>query len=189
MLRAEFGLPQGWISREDSTGALEAAATSLGLDDGQCEILRLALPKVMSFVDQLPGQRDAWVLPNLSGQIDAVLTLRGRPTDSEGRANLLKSLEASVLPNERVDVINRTIRAVVLPSGPALETHDFSVGHDFESGARPASERATVTIFPTSGEWAIDFLLVTQDLLLFEDSMEYLHDIAETVRPFTEVLG
>ncbi len=165
----------------------ETAAREAGMDEAGRELFRSSLAKVIDFVDGLPGERTAWVLPSRHGQIDAVLTLRGRPAGPESHAELLALLAAPDRPDQRVDVINRTIREVELRSGLAVESHDFSVGHDFEEGTRPASERAAVTIFPPSGDWAADLLLVTQDLLLFEDSLEYLHSIAESIVPFSEM--
>ena len=183
MIRAEFRLPAGWMELIDALD--ETAADFAKLDRGAQQSLRLNVERVQRFVAGLRGERDAWVLLRQAGRIEAVLTMRGYRVSADGASDLVDALSTPFVMSE-VDVVNRTVRESILPAGRAVETHDFSVGHDFESGTRPASERATVTIFPTSGEWAIDLLLVTQDLLLFEDSLEYLHSIAETILPLTE---
>jgi len=144
---------------------------------------RGSLDVVRSFVEGLPGERDAWILLRQE-RVAAVLTLRGRPVEPSGLSQLVKLLSEPAPGDPNVDVINRTFRETNLPAGKAVETHDFSVAHGLESGTRPASERATVTIFPEPGEWAVEFMLVTQDLSLFDDEMGYLHTIAESVAPF-----
>lgn len=175
MLRAVFDLPTGW----SPTGDVVEAAMDLPEP-----LSRAPLDAVRRFVEGLPGERDSWVLLR-EDRVAAVLTLRGRPVAPTGLSQLVELLYKPLPGNTNVDVINRTFRETVLPAGKAVETHDFSVAHGLKSGTRPASERATVTIFPEPGEWAVEFMLVTQDLLLFDDATDYLHTIAESVAPFT----
>jgi hypothetical protein len=175
------------MSLEDALNADKISDAFSTLDERSAAALTVNVERVRSFVAGLPGERDAWVLLHEEPHVKAVLTMRGYPTSADGRSELVEDLHAPALAGD-IDVINRTVREIDLPAGLAVETHDFSIAHDFETGTRPASERATVTIFAPGGVWAVDFMLVTQDLILFEDSLEYLHGIAETVLPFAEVV-
>lgn len=186
MLHAEFQLPAEWIPLPEATDFENRGDMFAGLDQPSMRALELNVERVGEFVAGLPAHRDAWVLLRRRG-IGAVLTLHGHPAPEGGTSDLIEALRVAAI-DPAIDVLNRTVRLVSIPAGDAIETHDFSIAHDFDSGTRPATERATVTIFPPTGHWVVDLMLVTQDLLLFEDSLDYLHSIAETVHPFGEVI-
>jgi hypothetical protein len=186
VVQAKFRLPPGWFSRTIAEDSPRLIADSLDLDERGLAALRESVSRVGQFLDGLGGERDTWLLPEPSGAVDAVLSLRGFAGSPGDREMLLRSL-SDIAVDPAVEVINRTTRETLLPAGESVETHDFSVAHGHETGARPASERATVTIFSPSGEWVVEFLMVTQDLLLFDDALGYLHAVAETVEPFLDV--
>ncbi len=186
VVRAEFRIPPGWFSRSIAEDSPLLIADSLDLDERGFAALKQSVKRVGQFLDGLGGERDAWLLPESSGTVGAVLSLRGFAGSPGDRELLLRSLSDTAV-DPTFEVIDRTTRESLLPAGESVETHDFSVAHGHETGARPASERATVTIFSPSGEWVVEFLLVTQDLLLFDDALGYLHAVAETVEPFLDV--
>jgi len=55
--------------------------------------------------------------------------------------------------------------------------HDFEQGPDGDGGVRRVTERAYVALFPTP-EVLLSYRLMTQDLMLFDDAVDFLFSVA-----------
>jgi len=80
-----------------------------------------------------------------------------------------------------VEFINRRVEERQLNAGRALVIHEFTLTQSGEPDAPfPAMERAVVGLFVRDSEAFVELTIITQDLALFGDMLEYLVDIANT---------
>lgn len=171
----------------DTSAAIGALVDRLAPAADAAPGIRAGLTAVTDLAHRMaPGPRRSYALvrePD-SGLIDALLTFRlvGR-----GTVTPEQYFEAASRPLEAdgVDVVNRTVERIQLPSGPGVASHDFTLDVDGEGVGNPALERAFLALFPDGTETVVEFSLLTQNLALFDDAQLFLAHFAAGDNPET----
>ncbi|MCU1513183.1 MAG: hypothetical protein JWO10_273 [Microbacteriaceae bacterium] len=184
----EITIPNGWYPLSSSPDGTDAAiAVLLGsfeLQPDAVERLEHAL-RMVSAVVQEPqrGGRPHWAyIPEPEqGRVEALLSI-GFLIADDGAIDRYRGIaEAELNKSDSTDLVRRIVRTATLLVGPAIVVQDFVVEPVAGGVPNPAVERATVALFPTEAEKAVEFSIMTQNLALFPDIVEYLLEIAAAV--------
>jgi len=171
----------------DPAAAIGAIVDELAPSAEAAPGIRAGLTAVTSLAHGMaPGPRRSYALVRRpdGGLVDALLTFRlvGR-----GEVTVDDYFEAASRPlaADGVDVVNRTVERIQLPSGLGVASHDFTLDVDGEGVGNPALERAFLALFPEGTETVVEFSLLTQDLGLFDDVQLFLAQFAAGDNPET----
>jgi len=171
-------VPEAFFLVAASSGAEVVDSWGLNVDDDARNMLAAAIDRVSRVVESAQHpDRLIWILvrtPEL-GRVDAVLTLDVHSVlDGESIDTLEIALETS--PAQE-GTIQRKVSRRRVGIGEALVMHDFEQGPDGDGGVRRVTERAYVALFPTP-EVLLSYRLMTQDLMLFDDAVDFLFSVA-----------
>jgi hypothetical protein len=176
-----YGLPVG---SEDAKKALDRLVASFDVTEAVTATLRIELGNINAFAQTLPrGKRRNWALvqdPG-TGHANAFLTVRVYLASAEKYTEYRDALDNPPDENGGVEIVNRSVDYLTLSAGPAILTHDFSLSHGGEGLPSPATERATITLFPFDSGVAVQLMILTQDLSLFADLPSYVRGLAEAI--------
>ena len=175
------------VEAGDPAAAIGAIVDTLAPSPEAAPGIRAGLTAVTALAHGMaPGPRRSYALVRRpdGGLIDALLTFRlvGR-----GSVTVEEYFEAASRPlaADGVDVVNRTVDRIQLPSGLGVASHDFTLDVDGEGVGNPALERAFLALFPDGTETVVEFSLLTQDLALFDDAQLFLAHFAAGDNPET----
>jgi hypothetical protein len=180
-------LPEEWIeiapSGEDRSSWIDATVAELGFESAAELRFRHGVTMAAGVADSLrPENRHNFIMLDTAkaGIVRGLLSvqmLRVGPTAWDDYNQFHST--ASALTD--VEFINRRVEERALHAGRALVIHEFSLrDQDGADAAYPAMERAIVGLFVRDSEAFVELTIITQDLALFPDMLEYLVDIANT---------
>ena len=152
--------------------AVEDPAAQQGLRHGLALVGRLANGLI-------PGGRWSWALVQspASGRVDALLTSRFTIATDDLYPAYLDAVAARESTDAN-ELIHAEVREVVLPAGRAIVSHDFTRRRDGAGVLSPVFERCNVAVFIAGSSALLEFMIVAQDLALFDDMVAYAIDLA-----------
>ncbi|PZQ90815.1 MAG: hypothetical protein DI534_06415 [Leifsonia xyli] len=178
-----FALPAAREEFEASTGALLDGFAPIDAE-ARRQLLG-GLDAVFRLTESLaPGTRTSHVLITnpASGRVQALLSIRLSRVTPEAYDNYLDAARGYA-GDAGVEVVNRVVEPVRLPTGRGILSRDFTLPVQREGVADPVLERCFLALFPEGYETAVEFTLLTQNLALFDDAGSYLLALASGERP------
>lgn len=162
----------------------DSIARELGLDSSEDSEFRRGLGIITEIADSLrPENRHTFVMLHGAnkGTIRAMLSIQMLRV-GPGAWDDYSAFHDTASQLAEVEFINRRVEERALTAGRALVIHEFTLRRGEGDSQYPAMERAVIGLFVNDSEAFVELTLITQDLALFGDMLEYLVDLASTYR-------
>ena len=144
------------------------------------EALRAQLVGVGRLAAGLPsGSRWSWALvrdPRI-GRAEALLSVRASATEGDLYARYLTEAGERV-STETTELIQPRVLETVVPGGRVIVTRDFTRRVVREGVMPPVMERCTAGVFLNDENALLEITLITPDLALFDDIVDYVLNLA-----------